>query len=216
MPGPTRHCEKQMRVTLSNVSKSFGHEHVIRDLSHVFEPGSRTALLGPNGSGKSTLLQLAGGISIPTKGGVTHHRGGVVVEPDRVYRHVSIAAPYQSLYEELTLSEAIELHARYKRLRNGVAVGDVARIALLDGHRDKAVRGLSSGMKQRLKLALAVLSDTSLLLLDEPTSNLDTQGAAWFNALLEEHLSGRTVLVASNRQEVETRLCDAVLEMVGA
>lgn len=200
------------RITLQNVSRSFGREHVIRDLSHVFEPGSRTAILGPNGSGKSTLLQLVGGFSIPSKGTVTHELGGTAVEPDRVYRHVSIAAPYQSLYEELPLDEAIALHARFKPLRAGIAAGDVARAALLDGHRDKPVRGLSSGMKQRLKLALAILSDTALLLLDEPASNLDAQGAIWFRALLEEHVSDRTLLVASNRQEAETFACDRSLE----
>jgi ABC-type multidrug transport system ATPase subunit len=75
------------------------------------------------------------------------------------------------------------------------------------------VRNFSSGMKQRLKLALAILSDTSLLLLDEPTSNLDATAIAWYGDLLREHVKDRTLLVASNRQEAEYALCTARVEV---
>ena len=204
-----------MRITLSGVSKSFGREHVIRDLSHVFEPGSRTALLGPNGSGKSTLLQLVGGISMPTKGTVTHGSDGEPIEPENVYRYVSIAAPYMSLYEELSLREAVMTHRRFKALRGNAGVEEVARVALLEHHLEKPVRDFSSGMKQRLKLALAILSDTPLLLLDEPTSNLDAKGSAWFRDLLEKNLGERTLVVASNRQAEETFACVRSLEVGG-
>ena len=202
-----------MRITLQQVSKSFGRETVLRDLSHILEPGSRTALLGPNGSGKSTLLQLIGGFSIPTKGTVTHELNGKVIEQEHVYRHISIAAPYMSLYEELSLREALASHRRFKPLRQNLAVEEVARIALLEKHLDKPVRDLSSGMKQRLKLVLAVLSDTSLLLLDEPTSNLDANGSAWFRELLEKNISERTLVVASNRQAEETFACSTSVDM---
>ncbi len=202
-----------MRITLQQVSKSFGRETVVRDLSHILEPGSRTALLGPNGSGKSTLLQLIGGFSIPSKGTVTHELGGKVIEEEHVYRHISIAAPYMSLYEELSLREAIASHRRFKPLRGNLPLEEVARIALLEKHLDKPVRDFSSGMKQRLKLALAVLSDTSLLLLDEPTSNLDANGTAWYSALMSAHSTGRTLLVASNRQEAEIAMCGNAVEV---
>ncbi len=215
MPGLTRHREKQMRVTLQNAYKSFGREHVIRELSHVFEPGSRTALLGPNGSGKSTLLQLVGGISIPTKGTVTHELDGKLIEPEEVYNHISIAAPYMSLYEELSLREAIMTHRRFKALRERAGVEEVACIALLDKHLDKPVRDLSSGMKQRLKLTLAILSDTALLLLDEPMSNLDANGSAWFRDLLGKNLGSRTLVVASNRQAEETFACVRSVQLGG-
>lgn len=202
-----------MRVTLQQVSKSFGRETVIKDMDRVFESGSRTAILGPNGSGKSTLLQLIGGFSIPTKGTVTHELDGKVIEQEHVYRHISIAAPYMSLYEELSLREAIASHRRFKPLRGNLSLEEVARIALLEKHLDKPVRDFSSGMKQRLKLALAVLSDTALLLLDEPTSNLDSNGSGWFRELLEKNIGGRTLMVASNRQEVEIAMCGAMVDV---
>ena len=202
-----------MRITLQQVSKSFGRETVINSMDRVFEPGSRTAILGPNGSGKSTLLQLIGGFSIPTKGTVTHESDGKLIEQEHVYRHISIAAPYMSLYEELSLREAIASHRRFKPLRGNLALEEVARIALLEKHLDKPVRDFSSGMKQRLKLALAVLSDTSLLLLDEPTSNLDANGTAWYTRLMSAHTMGRTLVVASNRQEVEIAMCAALVDV---
>ena len=89
----------------------------------------------------------------------------------------------------------------------------VSRVALLEKHLDKPVRDFNSGMKQRLKLALAVLSDTSLFLLDEPTSNLDPNGSVWFRGLLERNLGERTLVVASNRQAEETFICHGDIEI---
>lgn len=202
-----------MEVTLSSVSKSFGREVVFRDLSHTFERGSRTAILGANGSGKSTLLQLVAGALMPTSGTVDHALNGSPMAAELVYRHVSIAAPYMNLYEDLTLRETIEVHERFKPLRRALTPRDLAAIVYLDGAWDKPVRNFSSGMKQRLKLALAILSDTSLLLLDEPASNLDAQAVTWMQQLLADHLDRRTVLVASNRQAVEVVLCEQTLEI---
>lgn len=202
-----------MEVTLSGIGKSFNREAVFRNVSLTLASGSRTALLGPNGSGKSTLLQTIAGALVPTAGTISHRLNGELLPADEVYRHVSIAAPYLGLYEELTLRQAIAFHARFKPLRQGIGEEDLARIAYLGAAMDKPVQHFSSGMKQRLRLALAILSDTPLLLLDEPASNLDTEGIAWFQALLAGHLDGRTLVVASNRQQAETQACADSIEL---
>ncbi|MEO8066126.1 MAG: ABC transporter ATP-binding protein [Flavobacteriales bacterium] len=202
-----------MRITLTSASKSFGRETVFRDLSHALESDSRTAILGPNGSGKSTLLQCIAGALTLTKGSITHALNGSDIEQEKVYRHVSITAPYLNLYEELSLEETIRFHARFKPLRAGVDVRSLATTAMLDQHMQKPVRNFSSGMKQRLKLSIAILSDTPLLLLDEPASNLDASGTAWFQQLLAAHVEGRTLVVASNRQAAETELCSSQLDV---
>ncbi|HRN38584.1 MAG TPA: ABC transporter ATP-binding protein [Flavobacteriales bacterium] len=196
-----------MRITLENVAKKFAREKVFSGAIHVFEPGSRTALLGPNGSGKSTLLQVVAGALVPTAGSVEHRLAGRLIDPEQVYRHVSIAAPYLNLYEDLSLRQALANHARFKPFHPGISVQDVAKTAYLEPHLERPVLHFSSGMKQRLKLALAILSNTPLLLLDEPATNLDAEGIAWFRELLMENLDGRTLLVASNRQEEETFAC---------
>ena len=202
-----------MEVTLHAITRSFGREVVFRDVTRTLAAGSRTAILGPNGSGKSTLLQVIGGALVPTAGSITHHLNGRDLAQEEVYRHVSIAAPYLGLYEDLSLREVLAFHVRFKPLRGGLSPADVARIAYLEKAMDKPVLHFSSGMKQRLKLALAILSDTALLLLDEPASNLDAEAIAWYRRLLREHAGDRTLVIASNRQEAEHDLCTATIEV---
>jgi len=202
-----------MELTLTNISKHFGREVVFKDISLTLASGSRTAILGPNGSGKSTLLQTLGGALVPTGGIIEHRLHGRQLPQEEVYRHVSIAAPYLGLYEDLSLRQSIAFHARFKAFRSGVAPADVARIAYLDHALEKPVLHFSSGMKQRLKLALAILSDTPLLLLDEPASNLDAEAIAWYRDLLQQHMHGRTLVVASNRQAAEHDFCTEVIEI---
>lgn len=213
MEPPAQAFSTGMRIHLQAASKTFGRETVFRNVSHVFERASRTAIIGLNGSGKSTLLQCVGGALTLTKGTVQHELNATVLPQEEVYRHVSIAAPYMSLYEDLSLREAIAIHKRFKPLLGERSVEAVAEAALLGGQLEKPVRNFSSGMKQRLKLALAILSDTSLLLLDEPTSNLDANGAQWFASFLNEHVGQRTLVVASNRVDVETALCTGILDV---
>jgi ABC-type multidrug transport system ATPase subunit len=202
-----------MELNLSDISKHFGREVVFKDISLTLASGSRTAILGPNGSGKSTLLQVIGGAIVPTEGSITHSVNGRGIPQEEVYRHVSIAAPYLGLYEDLSLKQAVEFHARFKPFRSGISPADVARIAYLEHALEKPVLNFSSGMKQRLKLALAILSDTPLLLLDEPASNLDAEAIAWYRELLLENADGRTVLVASNRQAAEHDFCTSAIEI---
>jgi len=196
-----------MKVALERVGKHFGREVVFHGVDITLGSGSRTAILGPNGSGKSTLLQVIAGALIPTAGQVTHSLGGNPIEQEEVYRHVSIAAPYLGLYEDLSLEQAIGFHARFKPLVPGISTIELARIAYLEHALQKPVQHFSSGMKQRLKLALAILSNSPLLLLDEPTSNLDAEAIAWFRQLLAANLDERTVVIASNHIAVEHELC---------
>ena len=202
-----------MEIRLHNIAKHFGREIVFSGVDLVLAPGSRTAILGPNGSGKSTLLQVIGGALIPTEGTIEHHLAGTKLEQEAVYRHVSIAAPYLGLYEDLSLTQTIDFHARFKPFRKGIALADVANTAYLEPALQKPVSNFSSGMKQRLKLALAILCDTPLLLLDEPASNLDAEAIAWYRKLLQQHAEGRTILIASNRQEAEHDLCTERIEI---
>ena len=202
-----------MQVILEKAAKQFGREIIFRNVDLVLAPGSRTAILGPNGSGKSTLLQLIAGAIAPTKGSIQHRIGDRTIPIDEVYRSVSIASPYLGLYEDLSLRQAIAMHARFKPLLPGITNAEVARIAYLEHAIEKPVSQFSSGMKQRLKLSLAILSDTPLLLLDEPSSNLDQEAIGWYREILPHFIGQRTLLVASNRQRHEYEICTASIEM---
>ncbi|HQZ44198.1 MAG TPA: ATP-binding cassette domain-containing protein, partial [Flavobacteriales bacterium] len=106
-----------MHVTLHDIAKQYGREIVFRGVDLSLEAGSRTAILGPNGSGKSTLLQIIAGAIIPTQGTILHTLNGTRLEQEQVYTHISIAAPYLGLYEDLSLRQTIAFHARFKPFR---------------------------------------------------------------------------------------------------
>lgn len=203
-----------MEIILHGIAKHYGREVVFQNVDLSLAAGGHTAILGPNGSGKSTLLQLIGGALTPTKGTIEHRHHGHTLAEDAVYPYVVVAAPYLGLYEDLSLKQTLEFHFRIKRLREGLTMADVARIAYLEHAMEKPVLHFSSGMKQRLKLALAILSDTPLLLLDEPTSNLDADAIAWYRELVRKHIAGRTVLIASNAIAVEHDVCTTGIDIM--
>lgn len=187
-----------MEVKLKAISKRYRNDWIFKNIDYQLVAGSRYAVTGPNGSGKSTLMKVLSGHLSPTKGKVEFIAGGKKITPDDVYRHISYAAPYIELIEEFSLVEAIDFHQKFKPLLPGLRTSDVLELLAFAKAKDKQVRHFSSGMKQRLKLTLSACSASSLLLLDEPTTNLDAQGVDWYLALMERFLGSRTVVVASN------------------
>jgi ABC-type multidrug transport system ATPase subunit len=201
------------RISLEKTGKRYLREWIFRNLALSLSTGDRVAVMGPNGSGKSTLLQLIAGYLLPTEGTVRHVKDGRSVDPDAVYRHIAIAAPYLELIEEFTLREIIAFHCSFKRLRGRLGAEEVIRITGLTSSADKVFKYFSSGMKQRVRLALALLSDTPVLLLDEPCSNLDRDGIRWYQELIAEHGEERIIVVCSNNIPEEYSFCDRVLQV---
>ncbi|MCW5924658.1 MAG: ABC transporter ATP-binding protein [Saprospiraceae bacterium] len=187
-----------MTIRLQNAGKRYRLDWIFKGLSFSFEKGHRYAVLGPNGSGKSTLLKVLSGHLSLSKGSVLFENPKGKVEPDGIYRHISYAAPYIELIEEFTLEEALTFHAGLKPLLPGFSPAKLYEILALPRSRTKEIRFFSSGMKQRVKLALAICSDTPTLLLDEPATNLDTQGIEWYKQLVADFAANRLVVIASN------------------
>lgn len=189
-----------MQIELKNLSKRYRYEWIFRDLSYTFEEGASYAIQGHNGSGKSTLLQILSGYLSPSKGDINFIDNGKAIDLNKVYRSVAFCSPYMELIEELSLKEALAFHQRFKPLANGIGSKEVLDlIQLPKSAQNKAIQFFSSGMKQRLKLALAFLSDSTVLLLDEPTITLDQTGVSWYRDLLENYaLNKRLVIIASN------------------
>jgi ABC-type multidrug transport system ATPase subunit len=202
-----------MQIKLEQVSKRYRYDWIFKGVDYQLVAGSRTAITGPNGSGKSTLMKVLSGHLSPTKGKAEFIAEGKKLAADDVYRQVSYAAPYIELIEEFTLAEAIDFHQKFKPLLPSLRTKDVLDLLAFPKAADKQVRHFSSGMKQRLKLALAACSASSLLLLDEPTTNLDAQGVDWYLALMERFLGSRTVVVASN-VAVDYGFCSAAIDIL--
>jgi ABC-type multidrug transport system ATPase subunit len=187
-----------MKIQLNDLGKRYRLEWIFRGLSQTFRTGERWAILGPNGSGKSTLLKVLSGHLSPSKGEAVFWENEKKMEPEAVFRKVSYAAPYIELIEEFTLEEALRFHARLKPLLPDTTPARLYELLALPRARTKEIRFFSSGMKQRLKLALAICADTPILLLDEPATNLDVQGVDWYKNLVAQYAAQRLVIIASN------------------
>jgi ABC-type multidrug transport system ATPase subunit len=198
-----------MRLDAQSLGRRYGRQWIFRQLSHDFQPGSATAILGPNGAGKSTLLSILAGQLLPSEGQVSYSLAGRSVAVAEVPRHLAYCAPYLELPEDFTLLELLAFHTRLKPLRPGVSVASLVDIMYLHKARHQAVRTFSSGMKQRLKLGLALYAAAPLLLLDEPTTNLDAQGAAWYLEHVAQVRDPSRLVVVSSNVPAEYGFCDA-------
>ena len=188
-----------MNITLQNIGRRFNREWIFRGVEYTFKAGESYAILGSNGSGKSTLLQVLNGSLSPSAGILTYEKNGKEVPVEDVFQYLSLAAPYLELIEEFTLSEMIDLHFKFKSYKSGMDNKAVIDVLAMDANKNKLIKYFSSGMKQRLKLALAFCSDTPILMLDEPTSNLDAQGVDWYLGLVEKFAQGRLTIICSNQ-----------------
>lgn len=184
-----------MTIRTEGVGKKYGREWIIKGFSYTFSH-STYAVLGNNGSGKSTLLKLIAGITVPTKGRVNYLLEGKELPQDNWATHAVYVAPYTELIEEFTLNEHFRFYHRLKPL--AVGYDEFLDQTGLEKADKKYVRDFSSGMKQKLKLALALYSQAEVVFLDEPTSNLDHENATWFLRLLDEKKQGKVILLASN------------------
>ncbi|WP_332732782.1 ABC transporter ATP-binding protein [Flavihumibacter sp.] len=187
-----------MTISLSDAGKRFNREWIFRRLSHRFESGRSYAITGPNGSGKSTLLQVIAGAVAPSAGTVTYSSSAKAIEAENAYLHLSIAAPYLELIEEMTATELLHFHQGFKPLLPTHSISSVLEIVGLEKAAHKQIRYYSSGMKQRIKLAQAIFSETPVLLLDEPCTNLDASGIMLYQQLISEYCKDRLVIVSSN------------------
>lgn len=196
-----------MQIEITNGGKRYNREWIFKGLSYTFKPDEPVAVVGSNGSGKSTLLLTLSTRAMLSEGEVTFTLNGKPVASEHRYKQVAMAAPYLELIEEYTLAEMVAFHQEHKAFIGNLSVKDVITEMELRSSTDKPLRYFSSGMKQRVKLALAILSQSRVLLLDEPASNLDHKAMQWYRQLMETYSRGRVVIVCSNHQPVEYDFC---------
>lgn len=187
-----------MKISLEQVSKRFQRHWIFKNISYTFSGPGTYALLGANGSGKSTLMRIIAGIQGPSKGKLLYEYNSGTIQQKDIFRQLSFCAPGMELVEELTLREFLDFHFSFKKPLPGLSVASIIELTGLKAAANKPIVDYSSGMKQRVKLAQAIFSDTPLLLLDEPCTNLDDAGVAQYTAWIEQYTPGRLVLVASN------------------
>lgn len=201
-----------MKIKLSNAGKRFNREWIFRNADLEFQSSSSYAITGPNGSGKSTLLQCIGGMLQLSEGSIEYATGNVQSASDDAYQQMVFCAPYMDVIEEMTLIEFLQFHNEFKSFIRNFSVGRVIDETGLKAAAGKQIRYYSSGMKQRVKLAQAILSDASIVLLDEPCSNLDVSGIELYHSLLNKYCKERLVIVCSN-DEIEYSFCKNIISI---
>ena len=152
----------QIKITLQNIGRRFNRDWIFKGVDYAFTQGESYAILGSNGSGKSTLLQVLNGSLTPSAGLIEFFWGDDTIEIDKVFEHLTLAAPYLELIEEFTLTEIIDFHFKFKSYSPGMDSNAVVELLGMQSSKNKMIRYFSSGMKQRLKLALAFCSDTPI------------------------------------------------------
>lgn len=188
-----------MKITLSKIGRRFNREWIFRNIDYTFESGKSYAILGINGSGKSTLLQVISGALGASEGEISYQIAEKEIDIDQVFQHLVLASPYLELIEEFTLTEILDFHFEFKKRANNLSNKELISLLGMESSKNKQLKYFSSGMKQRVKLILAFCSETPILLLDEPTSNLDEQGISWYHSLVEKFTLNRLVIVCSNQ-----------------
>jgi ABC-type multidrug transport system ATPase subunit len=215
-----------MKIALSDAGKRFNRDWIFRHLTYSFETGKAYAITGPNGSGKSTLLQVLSGSMHFNEGSMRYEVGSQKSDPGRyrekrekleipheeIYNHVSICAPYLEVVEEMTLKEFLDFHHGFKPFLPGISTGSIISTLGLEKAANKQIRYYSSGMKQRVKLAQCILSDTAIVLLDEPCTNLDSTGIELYLQLITDYCKDRLVVVSSN-DETEYGFCQERIDV---
>jgi ABC-type multidrug transport system ATPase subunit len=201
-----------LKIQTKNASKRFQYEWIFKNLTLNLTPGDSLAITGSNGSGKSTLIKCLTGAIPLSDGEIIYQLEDSALESSVWYQHLAIAAPYLELPEEFTLLECIDFHFKFKKSIDSVSARDLAEILYLEDHLTKPVSQFSSGMKQRLKLGLALFSDIQVIFLDEPTSNLDRKGVEWYSKLIQEYQKTRILIIGSNEPR-EYDFCNQKIRM---
>ena len=202
-----------MQIQLNNTGKRFNKEWIFRNCNYTFNAGVSYAITGSNGSGKSTLLQTIAGAINASEGSVSVNSEQLALNSEFLYKHLSIAAPYLELVEEMTAREALKFHSAFKPLLENISIEEMLTIVGLKAAADKQIRYYSSGMKQRMKLAQAIFSDVPILLLDEPCTNLDATGYALYHQLIKDYCTTKLVIVCSNDPQ-EYDFCTEKLDIM--
>ena len=202
------------QISLKDVGKRYNHEWIFRGISHTFKQNEHTVIRGANGSGKSTLLQVILGSTTASEGELSYSANGIEVKVEESLSMFSLATPYLELVEEFTLIEMLEFHQKMQAFKVGLTIDSIIETLYLTGSQNKAIKYYSSGMKQRVKLGVALLSDTPFVLLDEPTSNLDAAAIEWYKNLVEENKYDRIIMVCSNDQKDEFSFCEKELNLM--
>ncbi len=190
------------RLEAKKIFRNFGYRRVLKDISFSLKTGDSLAIRGKNGSGKTTLLRILAGLSAPTKGQVIFEHEGKTLNRSEAKQRLSYVGPELTLYDSLTAAENLKFFATMRGISlDKPLIDKILDMVGLDGRGRDFYRAYSSGMKQRLKYATALLNDPAYLLLDEPTANLDDDGKKIVSQIINRQRENGILIIATNEKE---------------
>jgi ABC-type multidrug transport system ATPase subunit len=199
-------------LAFAGLARRFGPLRVLVDTSGEVAAGGVLAVRGPNGCGKSTLLRCLAGLLRPDRGTIAAREAGRTLDDAERRTRVGYVAPDLAFYDELTGSENLALFARLRGVDRGRGESLLARLGLAA---ERPFHAMSSGMRQRLRWAFALLHEPSILLLDEPFQNFDAAGERAARELLDERLAAGALAVVASPAEVDLPRVTGELELGG-
>ena len=193
-----------IEFSVLNISKKFNKKFVFENLSFQLSDSNSIAIIGKNGSGKSTFLKICAGVLSPFSGNVEIKIDSKNIDKTNFFLHIGFVAPYLQLYDELTPTEHLEFCCNMKNVKFSKSVIEkVLEEVNLENRKNDFVRTFSSGMKQRLKYATAILHKPEILILDEPTVNLDKDGCETVKKIVEKQIQNGILVYATNNLKEE-------------
>ena len=198
-------------IQAQNLSKLFGRRLIFKDINFSWSVNGIYGISGPNGSGKSTLVKIVAGLISASSGQIVHKNSDGEIIPEKLHNHIGFVSPYLVLYEEFSAWENLKIFAKIRNVEfDEMKIMNYLTRFLLDNRKEDIIKTYSSGMKQRLKFIFALMHSPNVLILDEPTSNLDEEGKKTVYTIAEEESKNSIVVIASNETK-DLELCNEVL-----
>ena len=205
-----------LAIEINNLSKQYKRVFAVKNINFKINKGKTIGLLGPNGCGKSTTIGMMLGLIKPTSGAVLINGKNIENNRTNLLEKINFISPYIELPKKLTIQENLEIYGRLygvKNLKNKIL--ELMEMLNLTEFRKRKTGELSSGQKNRVSLAKALVNDPEILLLDEPTASLDPDVGDYVRGVIESFSSknNATILLASHNMNEVERLCDEVMMM---
>lgn len=190
-----------VKIEAYNLKKQYGNNIVFSNLNLLLQSPAIYGIAGKNGSGKSTLLKILCGLLSPSEGEIRYYISNSEVSRKNLFKYFSFIAPYAALYEELSLEETVALFAKIKRQNiDRLYLTKIIEDLNLKKFSNQPLRHLSTGLRQRAKIIIALAMKPLILFLDEPTSNLDEKAKAIFREIINEYSKHSLTIIASNEK----------------
>jgi heme exporter protein A len=200
-------------LSADSINKTFGRRLIFKNISFKLNLSTIFGISGPNGSGKSTLVKIIANIISPSAGRIIHNLNGSEIKPEKLHNHIGLVSPYLVLYDEFTAYENLNYFSEIRGISfNKERVDSLLNKFLLFNRRNDLVKTYSSGMKQRLKFIFALMHSPQLIILDEPTSNIDDEGKEVVYELVKEEGNKNIVIIASNEKS-DLSLCSEIIDL---